>query len=140
MGEVGGAKRLAHFVKKQANQLVKCGLSEETAAKIVRLYGSNCKTILEEMPVYKQAAKTHNLPLEVIISIQYGIKHEMMVTPSDYFLRRVSTVLFDIHKMEKQKEQVIKYMKYMMNWDEGTTEQHREELNKNIRLARKGRG
>jgi glycerol-3-phosphate dehydrogenase len=133
-GDVGGPKRFEDFIRKNSLRLQRWGLTEELSIRLVRFYGSNVKTIIEEMPIYKQAAKTHNLPMELIITILYSIKHEMAATPSDYFLRRTSTLLFNYESYKKNKESVIRYMKHVLVWTKEETAFHTNELEKQVEL------
>ncbi|MFD1739649.1 glycerol-3-phosphate dehydrogenase/oxidase [Bacillus salitolerans] len=131
-GNVGGSKGFKRFVYTNRLKLQEVGLSEEAADRLVRFYGSNITTIIKEISIYKRSAKTQNLPLDLIIPVLYGIKHEMMVTPCDYFIRRASSLLFDIDSFKEQVDDVISYMKYVLLWTEEEERKYRGELEREL--------
>lgn len=73
------------------------------------------------------------LPLPIKLTLHYGIKHEMAMTPVDFFMRRTGTIFFDIKWVRTWKELVINYMEDIFDWTSERKEQMTEELE--VRIA-----
>ncbi|WP_274365962.1 glycerol-3-phosphate dehydrogenase/oxidase [Paenibacillus thermotolerans] len=134
-GDVGGSRGFEAFVRKQSALLQAEGLSEEEAERLVRLYGSNAAVIQAELPRYKREAEKLGVPLFTAITALYGIEHEMMATPSDYFLRRVPMLLFGIRDYRRAKSDVLKLMQAALCWDEAAAQAFREQLEREEKRA-----
>ncbi|MFC4354330.1 glycerol-3-phosphate dehydrogenase C-terminal domain-containing protein [Chryseomicrobium palamuruense] len=65
----------------------------------------------------------------IMAMLQYGIEYEMVLTPSDFFIRQTGNLLFDIEKVEKYKHLVIEKMKEMLNGSSEQSMRCLEELN-----------
>ncbi len=76
-----------------------------------------------------------DLPLPIKLTLHYGIKHEMVLTPTDYFARRTGAIYFDIAWVQSWKEPVIAYMDRVFNWTPERKNQVPEELELRIQEA-----
>ena len=104
------------------------GLSKEEAGKMTMRYGSNVSAVYRLIADGHKEAALYGLSLEVYGSLLYGLKHEVVITPADFFIRRTGSLLFDVDWATKWKTQVISYMQDYHNWNEVQLEQQKERL------------
>jgi glycerol-3-phosphate dehydrogenase len=134
-GDVGGASQFATFIERKVDIGIKLGLSREGASKLVSRYGSNVDRVYELIANGRQEAKEYGLSLEVYGSLVYGLEHEMVATPADFFIRRTGSLLFEIDWVREWKEPVVRFMKKQLGWDESTTDHHVNQLELEIKYA-----
>ncbi|MCR6106059.1 glycerol-3-phosphate dehydrogenase/oxidase [Salipaludibacillus agaradhaerens] len=134
-GDVGGADNLTSFIETWTNKGKEVGLSEKEAKRLTSLYGSNVKRLLEIIETSGRESKHYHLPESVFASLVYGIEEEMVVSPIDFFNRRTSEVIFDIHAVHRHKEGVMKYMKDRFHWSDEEMECHEKILDEELYYA-----
>lgn len=90
------------------------GLKGDHAAYLVHLYGRQADQIIglanlraDEDPEIKLA----------LAEWRFAFQHEMVVRATDFFVRRTGLVYFDIHRLLKIKETVIRSMAQDLHWD-----------------------
>lgn len=134
-GNVGGSKNFNSFVTQQKNKGVEVGLTIEESEKLARMYGSNVETIYELLKMYKDDAVKYGIPLSLFAQLIYGIEHEMVATPIDFFNRRTGAILFNIQSVQKWKSKVITYMADRLNWTHQEKEKYSLSLDADLKLA-----
>ncbi|SFJ93232.1 glycerol-3-phosphate dehydrogenase/oxidase [Thermoflavimicrobium dichotomicum] len=134
-GEVGGSGHFPAFIEKKTVEGMSVGLDKEVAEKLARLYGSNVDTVFAIIHDGKQEAEKYGFPLDVYGMVQYGIEHEMIATPADFFIRRTGSLLFDIDWMKKWQEPVIRFMKDQLGWNKEEEKTYRDQLALEIDIA-----
>lgn len=127
-GNVGGSTGFASFVSSKTAEGVALGLAKEEAERLVHRYGGNADHLFAILRERGQEAAMHQLSREVFASVVYGIEQEMVVTPADFFLRRTSSLLFDIEWAKRWMEPVLRFMQAKRKWDAGTATRYRREL------------
>ena len=126
-GEVGGSKYFERYVIRKAQLGVRYGISMEESTKLARYYGSN----VEQVFAYLQADHP-TLPKILYAKLQYGIKHELVVHPADFFIRRTSSLFFDIDTVRKYKEAVLDEMQTILGWNAEQRTMYEHELQAEI--------
>ena len=126
-GEFNNPKKLPNFITSKAREITSLGISIEDATNIAALYGTNTDVIVN---LANEVLKETGLPLSITLTLHYAIKHEMILTPVDYFMRRTGTIFFDINWVETWKLSVIDYMAQFMEW----TQERKEELTEELEL------
>ena len=126
-GEVGGSKYFERYVARKAQLGVRYGISMEESTKLARYYGSN----VEQVFAYLQADHP-TLPKILYAKLQYGIKHELVVHPADFFIRRTSSLFFDIDTVRKYKEAVLDEMQTILGWNAEQRTMYEHELQAEI--------
>ena len=126
-GEFNNPKKLPNFITSKAREITSLGISIEDATNIAALYGTNTDVIVS---LKNEVLKETGLPLSITLTLHYAIKHEMILTPVDYFMRRTGTIFFDINWVETWKLSVIDYMAQFMEW----TQERKEELTEELEL------
>ncbi len=113
------------FLKSKIAKGIALGLSVQEAEILAYRYGSNVDELFEIIRSQKQ---TNELPLNLTAELIYSIEKEMCVTPSDFFVRRTSALYFDIEKVKKFKEPMVKYMQDLLGWSDELKERFDMEL------------
>ncbi|MER2030432.1 MAG: glycerol-3-phosphate dehydrogenase/oxidase [Solibacillus sp.] len=129
-GEVGGSKHIQTFISKKTDLGVKAGLTKEEAAYLALHYGSNVEK------VFSYVAKANDtMPKALFAQLQYGIEHELVTTPVDFFVRRTGNMFFNIASVLTHKDAVITHMAQELNWTDAQLSEFTELLNIEIKRA-----
>nr|WP_281176325.1 FAD-dependent oxidoreductase [Alicyclobacillus ferrooxydans] len=91
----------------------------------------DCEGTVSERPASEDEA-CGELSKEVYAALVYGINHEMVVTPSDFFIRRTAAMFFDIAWVHQWKVPVIRCMAKFYGWSEEVTRKMQHELEEHI--------
>jgi glycerol-3-phosphate dehydrogenase len=134
-GDVGGSSLFGRYIVEQASIGTKNGLTSEEATFLVSMYGSNAPILFDIAGKLKKLADQYELPLPLFVQLQYALEHELAATPVDFFNRRTGMLLFQIAGVRKWKDKVLHYMEDYFEWDEQTTLNRLEELEKEIKNA-----
>lgn len=134
-GKFGGSAHFSSFIQEKTTEGIALGLTEDEANKLAHRYGTNVEELFEIIRNKGEQARSSELSLEVFASLDYGIHQEMVITPSDFFIRRTSAMFFDIHWVQKWKDLVVRYMANYFHWDEAHTNALKEELYRYIKEA-----
>ncbi|WP_096155412.1 glycerol-3-phosphate dehydrogenase/oxidase [Bacillus sp. FJAT-45066] len=127
-GDVGGSKNLKSFVEEKIKVGVKRGLAYEQSQKLVKLYGSNIDHVFKYVEKHREDATKIGLQLDVYAQVMYGIKHEMVVTPNDFFTRRTGALLFNMQWTQQWKVKVSELMAKELKWSQEQLDKYRNEL------------
>lgn len=129
-GDVGGAENLATFVQQKAKKATSFGLTVAEGQYLAQHYGSNVDTVFSYANVSQTA-----LPKMVYAQLMYGIEHEMVVHPVDFFVRRTGNMFFNIASVKAHKEAVLNVMAIVLSWTDLQKAQYAMELEKEIQRA-----
>ncbi|MDP4163519.1 MAG: glycerol-3-phosphate dehydrogenase C-terminal domain-containing protein, partial [Bacillota bacterium] len=127
-GHVGGSENFTAFIRTHITEGIKASLKENDAKELATMYGSNAPILFEISANRRHEAEQYNLPLTLFAKLVYGIEHEMVATPVDFFCRRTGDLLFNFELVKKYKEEVIQYMTVRLMWTEKQTQGYRKEL------------
>ncbi|AMO85808.1 Aerobic glycerol-3-phosphate dehydrogenase [Solibacillus isronensis B3W22] len=129
-GEVGGSKHIQTFISKKIESGVKAGLTHEEADYLAQHYGSNVEKVFSYV-----ANANDTMPKALFAQLQYGIEHELVTTPVDFFVRRTGNMFFNIASVLAHKEAVITHMAQQLNWTDAQLSEFTELLNIEIKRA-----
>ena len=129
-GEVGGSKHIQTFISKKIESGVKAGLTHEEADYLAQHYGSNVEKVFSYV-----ANANDTMPKALFAQLQYGIEHELVTTPVDFFVRRTGNMFFNIASVLAHKEAVITHMAQQLNWTDAQLSEYTELLNIEIKRA-----
>lgn len=135
-GDVNGSKRWGLFISEKVGQGIRAGIKKEEADRLCRLYGSNIDIVYNLIDEEKEALTTFQLTKEVLGKIAYAIRYEMIVSPTDFFLRRTGTMLFELNWVLRWKKPVLNYMAVHFGWSESERKKHEASLEEAIVYAR----
>ena len=134
-GDFGGSDKMPAFVEERVQRGVKLGLTEADARRLARRYGTNVDLVYNLLASGRDRAEAHGLRPDVYAELEYGLRHEMVVTPSDFFIRRTGALYFDIDWVRANQDAVIRYMAAACGWSEEEAERHARELEARVREA-----
>ncbi len=134
-GKFGGSEHMPSYLLDKIALGVGLGLTEQQATQLVHRYGTNIDLVYDEIRNEDNVVERFGLPMDVFGSLMYGIQHEMVVTPSDYLVRRTAAMFFDINWVQKWKEPVIRFMTQILKWSQEEEQRNRAELERNIAEA-----
>lgn len=104
------------FVKDKAKEGETIGIPFDQAKKLAEKYGTNVDEVFKYANIIK--GSTVQLPTELYAELLYCIYHEMVYTPSDFFIRRTGYLYFQIDLVEKYKEGIIDVMSNILGYSE----------------------
>lgn len=133
-GDVGGSKNFDSFIQSVEASGVEYGFTVEESRELAQFYGSNVKTVYEAYGRNKQDNEKYGLPPVVFAKLVYSIEYEMTATPTDFYLRRISDLLFNINDVEKWKGLVCDYMAERFEWNELEKKRYVNELEEETNL------
>ena len=129
-GEVGGSQHLQTFIEEKAKLGVKEGLTKEEASYLAQHYGSNVEK------VYRYVAQANEtMPAALFAQLQYGIEHELVASPVDFFVRRTGNMFFNIASVKAHKDAVVEHMAQQLGWSSEQIALFTEQLNIEITRA-----
>lgn len=127
-GDIGGSKGFDRFKEQKVREGINLGLDKETALKLVQKYGTNVDLVFDVYQNRSEEAKEENIDPDVFAMIVYGIEHELVYKPIDFFIRRTGALFFDINWVHQHKETVINYMEKVLKWSKEQKEVYTKEL------------
>lgn len=132
-GDFNNPKHYPSFIASKAREITSLGISIEDATNIAAVYGTNTDIIVN---LANEVIEETELPLPICLTLHYAVKHEMVLTPVDFFMRRTGTIFFDINWVDTWKLLVIEYMAQLMEWTVERKEELTEELEMRIAEAK----
>lgn len=129
-GDLSGSKHFETYIQQSIQKGRAQGLTEKESERLARLYGTNIDLVLNYI---KGAA---SLPSMLYAQLLYGIHHESVAKPVDFFIRRTGALFFDIATVEAHKDAVIDEMQRILGWKEEEKLRYTEELEAEITNAK----
>lgn len=129
-GDLSGSKHFETYIQQSIQKGRAQGLTEKESERLARLYGTNIDLVLN----YIKGAD--GLPSMLYAQLLYGIHHESVAKPVDFFIRRTGALFFDIATVEAHKDGVIDEMQRILGWKEGEKLRYTEELEAEITNAK----
>src|SRR5699024_351850 len=108
-GETGGSVGYQTFKKEKSTEGERLGLTSKEIGLLLQKYGSNIDAIFDLYKIGKESAPGKMDPI-VYAELQYGISNEMVLKPTDFFIRRTGALYFDISWVNEHKESVCHYL------------------------------
>jgi glycerol-3-phosphate dehydrogenase len=127
-GDFGGSEKFNRFIVDSAKQGLKAGLSETDARHLASFYGSNALNVFELFAKHAEEHQKSNIPPVLFAKLIYGIEHEMVATPVDFYFRRTGDLLFDINSVKVHQDKVIAFMAAKFNWTEEELDAHKRNV------------
>lgn len=121
---------MADFIASKRQVGITLGLTAEEADYLADWYGTN----IDHVYAMADKAKGMDLPLADALQLAYGLRHEMVMTPEDFFGRRTDSLLFNVEKMEKLVSSVLAVLEKELNWSREEKEKWSRELKEEMAL------
>lgn len=133
-GETGGSKGYQKFKIHKVSEGVELGLRKDEIELLLQKYGANIDSIFN---LYKEPGQDvpKNMEPLVFAELKYGISHEMVLKPTDFFIRRTGALYFDINWVRKHKDSVCDYIAKYFSLDDNEKKKNIDELDTLIKEA-----
>ncbi|MGI9552387.1 MAG: glycerol-3-phosphate dehydrogenase/oxidase [Aurantibacter sp.] len=118
-------KHVKRYISEVFDKIEPDGFTEYDAWFLVTNYGKQTETILETYASLKDKDKYVRM---VKAELRFGIDHEMVRTPMDFFIRRTGRLYFDIESVRNLMEPVLKEFKSIFKVDDDQIVLWRENL------------
>ena len=125
---------LDRFIDEQAARAVKFGLTSQQGARIASFYGRNSDVVFQL--AHAISAEDNELPISLRAEILYSIQHEMVTSPSDFFIRRKGDLYFQIDVVESLATKVTDYMAILLHYTDSEKSIHENDLRNAIAEAK----
>lgn len=114
------------------NRIAEVDFNRKDAEYLVHNYGKQTDIILQKFDDIM-----HDNMQEKMINAEvwFAINYEMACSPTDFFMRRTGRLFFDRTSVDIYKNYVTQLFKNQFLWDDNTTEEKLQELDKNLTLA-----
>ena len=129
-GDLSGSKHFEAYIEKSIEKGMAHGLSRQESEHLARLYGTNIDQVL----AYTKDASS--LPKAVHAQLLYGIHHESVAKPVDFFIRRTGALFFHIAMVEAYQEAVIDEMQRLLGWKDDKKAIYTQELEAQLKNAK----
>jgi glycerol-3-phosphate dehydrogenase len=122
--------QVINYIASITERLKEKGLSHR-AAYLVHNYGKQTDLILDHL----DKKKTYTLEELAKAELWFCVKHEMVVHPFDFFIRRTGLLYFNRPLLESLLESLLVEMKDIFKWNEGVFEDEKRKLNFEIKKS-----
>lgn len=129
--EFENAKDVTGYQKRIERQLQPYGL-ETFAPYLVANYGRNTNLILDQLS--KQQGAKDDLAL-ARAELWYGIHHEMVISPLDFFVRRTGMLFFHVSRLNTLREAILSDFQQAFGWNGQQLAAQREALEQAVAAA-----
>ncbi|MGS4006400.1 glycerol-3-phosphate dehydrogenase/oxidase [Staphylococcus pseudintermedius] len=135
-GDVGGSAHFEQFIEDKVAAAKAMNLDTDLARRLAMKYGSN----VDDLFAIAQAAQHQNtgLPLELYVELVYGVQNELVVKPTDFLVRRIGALYFDIDTVLRHKDTVVDVLADLLGYDANVKAVYKQELEEAIQEARHG--
>lgn len=134
-GAVGGSTNFEKFISDTMPTGVQAGLDEDDAQHLAAFYGSNAPTVFRLFQDNQKDLEKFDIPPVVFAKLLYGLHHEMVINPLDFYYRRTGLLLFDIVTARETSNSVMQYLVKQFKWSEEETKKYTSDLNKYLNKA-----
>lgn len=135
-GDVGGSANFEQFIEDKVAAAKAMNLDTDLARRLATKYGSN----VDDLFAIAQAAQHQNtgLPLELYVELVYGVQNELVVKPTDFLVRRIGALYFDIDTVLRHKDTVVDVLADLLGYNANVKAVYKQELEEAIQEARHG--
>ncbi|MFS0918883.1 FAD-dependent oxidoreductase [Brevibacillus sp. 179-C 1.1 NHS] len=137
-GKFDSAAMIPVFVKTQAERLRPWGITEEQIRVLVGKYGSNSEQIVT-MCIELLTQNDQNVsPIEALLKaeLRYAVKEEMVMTMSDFLIRRSGRLFFERETLEPVYEMVGEELAHELQWSDERKEREIKAFEEEYHLAK----
>lgn len=123
------SKHVNKYIDEVFGRIKPDGFTKHDAWFLVTNYGKQTETILETYA----SLKDEDIHIRMAkAELRFGIDHEMVQNPMDFFIRRTGRLYFDIDSVRNLMEPLLEEFKTIFKADEKQLSEWKAELNKQI--------
>ncbi len=123
------AKHVKKYIAEVFERIHPDGFTEYDAWFLVTNYGKQTETILQ---TYTSLKEVDNHMRMAKAELRFGIDHEMVLNPMDFFIRRTGRMYFDIDGVRQLMDPLLEQFKSIFNVDNEQVTAWRQELLRQI--------
>lgn len=136
-GDVGGSVGYQNYVDNISRKAPSYGLTLDEGHMLAMKYGSNVEAVYQYAGITNDNHEKYSLPKPLYAEVIYGILHEMVIKPADFFVRRSGKLYFEIEDIVKYRSGVEQLLQDTLSYDDQTRNQFSRELDEAIEDTRK---
>lgn len=136
-GDVGGSVGYKNYVDNISRKATSYGLSLEEGHHLAMKYGSNVESVYQYAGVTNDNNEKYGLPKPLYAEVIYGILHEMVIKPTDFFVRRSGKLYFEIEDVLEYRDGVERLLQDTLGYDDKIKKEFSNELDEAIEDTRK---
>jgi len=129
------AKEVRKYIITTRKRLANKTFDDFTPYYLVHTYGKQTDVILRFRESFPVTEGEEDISL-VLAELWFCFNHEMVLTPQDFFIRRTSMLLFDIHRLRKAKELVLQEFSKQFHWTQEQLIEERKRLEEDMRKVK----
>ena len=118
-------KHVKKYIAEVFERIKVDGFTQHDAWFLVTNYGKQTETVLE---LYQKRKEKDNPTKLILAELQFGIEHEMVQDPMDFFIRRTGRLYFDIDSIRTYMDIVLKEFKTIFKTDDAKILEWKETL------------
>lgn len=118
-------KHVKKYIAEIFDRIKNDGFTEHDAWFLVTNYGKQTELILE---LYNARKEKDNPTKLILAELEFGIAHEMVENPMDFFIRRTGRLYFDIDSVRTYMEPVLQEFKSIYKTDDAQLLKWKETL------------
>ena len=118
-------KHVKKYIAEVFERIKADGFTQHDAWFLVTNYGKQTETVLE---LYQKRKEKDNPTKLILAELQFGIEHEMVQDPMDFFIRRTGRLYFDIDSIRTYMDIVLKEFKTIFKTDDAKILEWKETL------------
>ncbi len=131
-GEFDNHQAVVTYKQQVADQLKQYQLGTFHANYLVGNYGKQTDQILESF--FKSPSENAELGL-LMAELEFCLSEEMVVQPTDFFIRRTGRLYFDIESIRTYQETVLQHFQQTFNWEDSMTQHATKDLTQAVNEA-----
>src|SRR5699024_7065909 len=136
-GDVGGSVGYQNYVDNISRKAPSYCLTLDEGHMLDMKYGSNVEAVYQYAGITNDNNEKYGLPKPLYAEVIYGILHEMVIQPADFFVRRSGKLYFEIDDVVKYRSGVEKLLQDTLGFDDDIKKEFSEELDAAIEDTRR---
>lgn len=136
-GNVGGSVGYQNYVDNISRKAPSYGLTLDEGHMLAMKYGSNVEAVYQYAGITNDNNEKYGLPKPLYAEVIYGILHEMVIKPTDFFVRRSGKLYFEIDDVLMYRDGVEKLLQDTLGFDDDIKKEFSEELDAAIEDTRR---
>jgi glycerol-3-phosphate dehydrogenase len=114
-GDFKSSKEVRTYILSIKKRMLLLKQEEYMTRYLVHTYGKQTDSILNAVNIYFEKGLDPDSAL-MLAELHFGLEHEMVLTPQDFFNRRTSMMLFDTVRLNTFKGLVLKEFQKYFQW------------------------
>lgn len=136
-GNVGGSVGYQNYVDNISRKAPSYGLTLDEGHMLAMKYGSNVEAVYQYAGITNDNNEKYGLPKPLYAEVIYGILYEMVIKPTDFFVRRSGKLYFEIDDVLMYRDGVEKLLQDTLGFDDDIKKEFSEELDAAIEDTRR---